>query len=64
MQHKCPRLGKATAKGATPVQTINKSPPEILARQTWLHYYNDYLREHGVITEEEWRKMRHMIERT
>lgn len=46
------------------MQTINKSPPEILARQTWLHYYNDYLREHGVITEEEWRKMRHMIERT
>lgn len=45
------------------MQTINKSPPEILARQTWLHYYNDYLREHGVITEEEWRKMRHMIER-
>lgn len=45
------------------MQTIKKSPPE-LARQTWLHYYNDYLREHGIITEDEWRKMRRMIERS
>ena len=28
------------------------------ARQTWLNYYNDYLRDHGIISEEEWRKMR------
>ena len=62
--HNRPDLGKNSRKGGQPLQTINKSPPEILARQTWLHYYNDYLREHGVITEEEWRKMRHMIERT
>lgn len=64
MRNKFPLLGKNSCKGGPPLQTINKSPPEILARQTWLHYYNDYLREHGVITEEEWRKMRHMIERT
>lgn len=45
------------------MQTINKSPPEALVRQTWLHYYNDYLRAHGVISEDEWRKMRRLIER-
>ena len=28
------------------------------ARQTWLNYYNDYLRDRGIISEEEWRKMR------
>ena len=44
------------------MQTIQKCPPEVLVRQTWLHYFNDYLREHGVITEEEWRKMRRLIE--
>ena len=42
--HKRPDLGKNSRKGGQPLQTINKSPPEILARQTWLHYYNDYLR--------------------
>ena len=31
------------------------------ARQTWLNYYNDYLRERGIISEEEWRKMRRAI---
>lgn len=39
------------------MQTINKSPPESLARQIWLHYFNDYLRNKNIITEEEWRKM-------
>lgn len=46
------------------MQIINRDPPEALVRQTWLHYYNDYLRAHGVITEEEWRKMRRLIERS
>ena len=63
MRNKLSKLWQDSVKGGRPLQTINKSPPEILARQTWLHDYNDYLREHGVITEEEWRKMRHMIER-
>ena len=56
------KSGKITRKGGLPLQTIQKSPPEVLVRQTWLHYYNDYLRERGVITEEEWRKMRRLIE--
>lgn len=56
--------GKSSNKGGPPLQIINKDPPEALVRQTWLHYYNDYLRAHGVITEEEWRKMRRLIERS
>lgn len=63
MRNNFPTPGKGSCKGGRPLQTINKSPPE-LARQTWLHYYNDYLREHGIITEDEWRKMRRMIERS
>ncbi len=43
------------------LQTTGTSPPNSLVRQTWLHYFNNYLREHRVITEEEWRKMRHLI---
>ncbi len=34
-----------------------------LARQVWLQYFNDYLRERQIITDEEWRKMRRLIER-
>ncbi len=37
--------------------------PQVLVRRTWLHYYNDYLRERHIITEEEWRKMRRLIDR-
>lgn len=43
------------------MQTINESPPEALARQIWLHYFNDYLRKRNIITEEEWRKLRQKI---
>ena len=35
-----------------------KPVPEHLVREVWLNYYNDYLRERGVITDKEWRKMR------
>jgi len=35
-----------------------KPVPEQLVREVWLNYYNDYLRERGVITDKEWRKMR------
>lgn len=31
-------------------------------RQTWLHYFNQYLLEHNVISEDEWRKMRRRID--
>ena len=58
-----PKIGKTTAKEGRPLQTVSELLPETFARRTWLHYYNDYLREHGVITEEEWRKMRRLIER-
>lgn len=34
---------------------------EQIVRQTWLHYYNDYLRDKGIITEDAWRKMRRLI---
>lgn len=40
---------------------VSISPPESLARQIWLHYFNDYLFKHQVITEDEWRKMRRLI---
>ncbi len=55
-----------TAKEALPLhRTESKTPsPESLTRQTWLNYYNDYLLEHGVISEEMWRKMRLVIGRT
>ncbi len=43
------------------MQIDSKSSMESLVRQTWLHYYNDYLRERGIITEEKWRKMRQKI---
>lgn len=43
------------------MQTVNKTFPEILARQIWLHYFNDYLRERNIITEDEWRKLRQKI---
>lgn len=32
------------------------------AREIWLHYFNRYLYERGVITEREYRKMRLRIE--
>ena len=43
------------------MQIDSKSSMESLVRQTWLHYYNDYLRERGIITEEKWRKKRQKI---
>lgn len=61
MKNKFAKLWQDSLKGGRPLQTINKSPSEALVRQIWLHYYNDYLRERGVITEEEWRKMRQKI---
>lgn len=37
--------------------------PQEFVRQTWLHYFNNYLRERRIITEEEWRKMRRLIDK-
>lgn len=61
MRHKCPKAGKATAKEEPPLQIASIMPPERLAQQIWLHYFNDYLFKHQVITEDEWRKMRRLI---
>lgn len=57
-----PSLGNANAKEGPPLHTKFQPIPYNLARQTWLHYYNDYLRKKLIITEEEWRKMRRLIE--
>lgn len=61
MRNKFSKLWKDSFKGGRPLQTINKTPPETLARQIWLHYFNDYLRNKNIITEEEWRKIRQKI---
>lgn len=63
MKHKPPKAGQATAKGATPLQSASTPFPEAVTRQAWLQYFNDYLRERNIITEEEWRKMRRLIEK-
>lgn len=46
------------------MQIASRPTLESLARQIWLHYFNDYLFKHRVITEDEWRKMRRLIEKT
>ncbi len=37
---------------------------ETVARQIWLNYFNNTLLERGVITEDEWRRMKLRIERS
>ncbi len=64
MTHKFATVGKDRAKGETPLQSASPTLPESLVRQTWLHYFNDYLRGKRIITEDEWRKMRRRIDRT
>lgn len=49
-----------SSKGEPPLESTEAKMPsaESLARQIWLNYYNDYLLDHGVISQEMWRKMR------
>lgn len=61
MSHNFRITGKDNAKEDKTLQSTSTPSLNNLVRQTWLHYFNDYLRERGVITEEEWRKMRRMI---
>lgn len=61
MENIFPGGRKDKAKEGEPLQITSVPPPNSLVRQTWLHYFNNYLREHGVITEDEWRKMRRLI---
>ena len=49
------------AKGEMPLQHDGTAAKERITRETWHHYYNDNLRERGIITEEEWLKMRRLI---
>lgn len=56
--------GKTTAKEEVPLQIVGSSTQNNLTRRIWLQYFNDYLREHEVITEDEWRKMRRRIEQS
>ena len=53
-------LGTLFSKEEMPLEMTETRKPsaESLARQIWLNYYNDYLLEHGVISQEMWRKMR------
>ncbi len=53
-------LGTLSSKGEAPLEMTETRKPSVesLARQIWLNYYNDYLLEHGVISQEMWRKMR------
>lgn len=51
-----------SAKGGEPLHNNTGGTfSEQIVRQTWLNYYNDYLRAKNIITEEEWRKMRRLI---
>lgn len=45
------------------MENIKESLPGALVRQTWLHYFNNCLREQHIITEEEWQKMRRLIDK-
>lgn len=64
MAHNSNQMGNTVVKEATPLYTDTTVSPaqKNQARQIWLHYYNDYLREHQVISEEKWRRMRRTIE--
>ena len=35
--------------------------PFSFAQSLWLQYFNGYLLRHGIIAEEDWRKMQHLI---
>lgn len=52
---------KDKAKEGSSLQVTSTPPLNSFVRQTWLHYFNNYLREQRIITEEEWRKMRRLI---
>ncbi|NBK77815.1 hypothetical protein D5272_04210 [bacterium D16-76] len=51
LEHKTNKDGKLAAQR------------ESVAKKIWLNYYNNYLYEHHLITEEEKRKMQRKIER-
>ena len=58
-----PRTGKNDWKGGVPLPNSKSLELDKFTRQAWLHYYNNYLREHQIITDEVWRKMRLLIEK-
>ena len=61
--HNYYQIGSNTVKGGITLQTKSIHLPDAVINQTWLHYYNNYLKERQIITEQEWRKMRQLIEK-
>ena len=49
-------FGKAIPKEEKPLQTSSPLTNNSFIQQIWLQYFNNYLYEHKVITEDEWRK--------
>lgn len=60
MNHNLKSNGNDIDKGGRPLQSTNPLTANH-ARLIWLHYYNNYLLEHKVISPAEHRKMRRMI---
>ena len=60
MNHNLKSNGNDTVKGGRPLQSTNPLTANH-ARLVWLHYYNNYLLEHKVISPAEHRKMRRLI---
>lgn len=63
MDYNLEKVGETIAKEAKPLQISRLQLPDSLVRKTWLHYFNNYLRERHIITEDEWRKMRRLIDK-
>lgn len=57
-------LGVNREKDNTPCFNMQSIIPANVVRRIWLNFYNDYLLDHNAISQEEWRKMRLIIERT
>lgn len=51
--HKHPNISRSQQK--------EKQAADAVVRKIWLNYFNDYLYQHNLITEEERQKLRRMI---
>ncbi len=51
--HKHPNISRSQHK--------EKQAADAVVRKIWLNYFNDYLYQHNLITEEERQKLRRMI---
>lgn len=57
-------MGGNEKKDDMPLSVAQSIMPTNVVRRIWLNYYNDYLSDHNAISQDEWRKMRLIIERT